>query len=325
MRLTRRRFLHFAASAVVLPAASRIARAQAYPSRPVRILVGFPAGSSGDIVARLIGQWLQERLGQPFVIENRPGGATNIATQVVVNAAPDGYTLLLATTAGAINATLYDKLNFNFVRDIAPVATIYRATYVMEINPSVPAKTAPEFIAYARLNPGKLNVALAGVGGASHLSAELFKMMTGVNMVDVPYSGSPAALTDLIAGRVQLLFDPLSTSIEYIKAGKLRALGVTTASRWAALPDVPTVAETVPGYEASGWLGVGAPKDTAPEIVAKLNKEINTALADTKIKTRFADLGGTPLVLSPADFARLIAAETEKWAKVIRAANINPV
>src|SRR5262249_28233242 len=322
---TRRRFLHLAASAVALPAVSRTASAQAYPSRPVRILVAFPAGSGGDIVARLIGQWLHERLGQPFVIENRPGGATNIATQAVVNAAPDGYALLLATTAGAINATLYDRLNFNFIPDIAPIATIYRATYVMGINPSVQAKTVPEFIAYAKSNPGKLNVALAGVGGASHLSAELFKTMTGVNMVHVPYSGSPAALTDLIAGQVHVLFDPLSTSVEHIKAGKVRPLAVTTATRWEMLPDIPTVAETVPGYEASGWLGIGAPKNTTPEIVDKLNREINAALADPKIKTRLADLGGTPLALSPADFAKLIAAETEKWAKVIRAANIKPV
>jgi len=325
MKVARRRFLYLAAGGVALPAVQRIARAQTYPSRSVRILVGFPAGSSGDIVARLTGQWLQERLGQPFVIENRPGGATNIATQAVVNAAPDGHTLLLATTAGAINATLYEKLNFNFIRDITPVAAIYRAAYVMATNLSVPAKTVSEFVAHAKSNPGKLNVALAGVGGASHLSAEMFKMMTGINVIHVPYSGSPAALTDLIAGQVQLLFDPLSTSIEHIRTGKLRALAVTTATRWAALPEVSTVAETVPGYEASGWLGVGAPKDTPLEIVDTLNKEINAALADPKINARLADLGGAPLLLSRAGFAELIAAETEKWAKVIRATDIKPV
>ena len=280
--------------------------------------------AANDIVARLIGQWLSERLGQPFIIENRPGAGSNIATEAVVRAPPDGYTLLLVGPPNAINATLYDKLNFNFIRDIAPVASIVRVPNVMVVNPSVPAKTVPEFIAYAKANPGKINMASAGIGSSAHVAGELFKMMTGVDMVHVPYRGAAPALTDLLGGQVQVCSPRMPASIEYIKAGKLRALAVTTATRSEALPDVPTVGEFVPGYEASSWYGVGAPKNTPAEIVDKLNKEINAALADPKIKARLADLGGTALAGSPADFGKLIADETEKWGKVIRAANIKP-
>ena len=287
-------------------------------------IVGFAAGGAPDILARLMGQWLSERLGQPFVIENRPGAGSNIATEAVVRAPPDGYTLLLVSPANAINATLYDKLNFNFIRDIAPVAGIIREPHVMVVNPSVPAKTVPEFIAYAKANPGKLNMASAGNGTAAHVAGELFKMMTGVDMVHVPYRGAAPALTDLLGGQVQVMFAAMPASIEYIRAGKLRALAVTTATRSEALPDIPTVGEFVPGYEASAWFGVGAPKNTPAEIIDKLNKEINAALADPKIKARLADLGGTVLPGSPADFGKLIADETEKWGKVIRAANIKP-
>ena len=277
MKLPRRQFLHLAAGAAALPAVSRIAWAQAYPTRPVRIIVGFAAGGAADIIARLIGQWLSERLGQPFVIENRPGAGSNIATEAVVRAPPDGYTLLLVGTANAINATLYDKLNFNFIRDIAPVAGIIRVPNVMVVNPSVPAKTVPEFIAYAKANPGKINMASGGIGTAAHVSGELFKMMAGVDMVHVPYRGAAPALTDLLGGQVQVMFASMPSSIEHIRAGKLRALAVTTATRSEALPDIPTVGEFVPGYEASAWYGVGAPKDTPAEIVDKLNKEINAA------------------------------------------------
>jgi tripartite-type tricarboxylate transporter receptor subunit TctC len=322
MKLPRRQFLHLAAGAAALPAVSRIARAQAYPERPVRIVVGFAPGGANDILARLIGQWLSERLGQPFVIENRPGGGSNIATEAVVRAAPDGYTLLLVGPPQAINATLYEKLNFNFLRDIAPVAGIIRAPNVMEVNPSVPAKTVSEFIAYAKANPGRVNMASAGNGTGPHMAGELFKMMAGVNIVHVPYRGSGPALTDLLGGQVQVMFDALPPSMEHIRTGKLRALAVTTAARSLALPDVPTVSEFVPGYEASASFGVGAPKNTPAEIVDKLNKEINAGLVDPKFKTRLADLGGTVLAGSPADFGKLIAAETEKWAKVIRTANI---
>jgi tripartite-type tricarboxylate transporter receptor subunit TctC len=318
----RRQFLHLAAGAAAVPAVSGIARAQAYPARPVRVIVGQAAGSTSDIFARLIGQWLSERLGQQFVIETRPGAGTNIGTEAVVRASPDGYTLLLVSTAPAINATLYNKLTFNFIRDIAPVASIVYVRMVMEVNPSVPAKTVPEFIAYAKANPGKINFASAGNGSLQHVSGELFKMMTGVDIVHVPYRGSTPALTDLLAGQVQVMFDATPASLPYIKAGKLRALAVTTAARSELLPDVPTVGDFVPGYEVIGWSGVGVPKNTPAEIVDKLNKEINAALVDPKMKARLADLDGTALPGSPADFGKLIAAETEKWGKVIRAANI---
>jgi tripartite-type tricarboxylate transporter receptor subunit TctC len=323
MKLPRRTFLHLAAGAAALPTVSRIARAQAYPSRPVRIIVGFAAGGPANILARLIGQWLSERLGQPFVIENRPGGGGNIGTEAVAKAPPDGYTLLLAATANTINATLYDKLNFNFISDITPVAAISRYTFVMVVHPSMPANTVPEFIAYAKANPGKIKMASGGIA-ALHVFGELFKMMTGVDMVHVPYRGWGPALADLLAGQVHVMFPNIVVSIEHIRAGRLRALAVTAATRSEALPDIPTVAEFVPGYEASGWSGLGAPKATPAEIVDKLNKEINAALADPKIKARLADLGGTALAGSPTDFGRLIADETEKWGKVIRAANIKP-
>ena len=290
----------------------------------MHIIVGFAAGGPNDILARLIGQWLSERLGQPFVIENRLGAGSNIATEAVVRAPPDGYTLLLVGSPNAINATLYDKLNFNFVRDIAPVASFIRGALVMVVHPSVPAQTVPEFVAYAKANPGKLSYGSGGVGGITHITPELFKMMTGVNMVHVPYRGVAPALTDLLGGQVQVLFANPAQTIEYIRAGKLRALAITTATRSEALPDIPTVDEFVPGYEASSFFGFGAPKNTPAEIIDKLNKEINAGLADPKIKARLADLDGTVLVGSPADFGKLIAEETEKWGKVIRAANIKP-
>jgi tripartite-type tricarboxylate transporter receptor subunit TctC len=322
MKLPRRNFLHLAAGAAALPALPRIARAQAYPTRPVRIIVGFPAGGGVDIVARLMGQWLSERLGQPFVIDNRPGAATNIATEAVVRAAADGYTLLLVHSSNAMNATLYEKLNFNFIRDIAPVASIMVVPNVMLVHPSVPAKTVPEFIAYAKANPGKINLASGGIGGPSHVAGELFKMMAGIDLVHVPYRGGGPALTDLLGGQVQVYFATTVASIEYIRAGRLRALAVASATRSETLPDIPTVGEFVPGYEAPTWYGLGTPKNTPAEIVAKLNKEINAALADPNMKTRLADLGGDVLALSPADFGKLIADDTEKWGKVIRAANI---
>ena len=324
MKLPRRRFLHLAAGAAALPALSRIARAQTYPSRPVRWVVPFPPGGVTDIVARLISQWLSERLGQPFVIENRPGAGGNIGAEAVVKAAPDGYTLYLSSSPNAISATLYDNLNFNFIRDIAPVASISISPLVMEVNPSVPAKTVPEFVAYAKANSGKLNMASNGNGTTSHLAGELFKMMTGINMLHVPYRGAAPALTDLIGGQVQVKFDVMASSIEHIRAGKLRALAVTTATRSEALPDVPNVGEFLPGFEASAWQGVGVPKNTPTEIVDRLNKEMNAALADPKIKARLADLGSSVFSSSPADFGRFIAAETEKWGKVIRTANIKP-
>lgn len=322
MKLPRRQFLHLAAGAVALPALSRMARAQPYPTQPVRIIVGFGPGGVSDILARLIGQWLSERLGRPFVVENRPGAGTNVATEAVARAPADGYTLLWLTSSNAINTTLYDKLNFDFSRDIAPVASIVLVPSVMEVNSQFPTKTVPEFIAYAKANPGKINMGAAGPGSSTHIFGELFKMMAGVDLVPVQYRSSGPALTDLMAGQVQVMFDPLGSSIEYIRAGRLRALAVTTATRSEALPDVPTVGDFVPGYEASLWQGIGAPKSTPPEIVDKLNKEINAALADPKIKARLADLGSTPLVSSPGDFAKLIADDTEKWGKVIRAANI---
>jgi len=322
MKLPRRKFLHLAAGAAAFPAVSHVASADTYPTRPVRLIVPFPPGGGTDIISRLISQWLSERLGQPFVIENRPGAATNIGTEVVVKAPQDGYTLLLVFSSNAINATLYEKLNFNFLRDIAPVAGIIRLPLVMLANPSVPAKTLPEFITYAKANPDKINMASGGNGTPSHVAGELFKMMAGVNMVHVPYRGSAPALTDLLGGQVQIFLVNLVPSLQYISAGKLRALAITAATRTEVLPDLPTVGEFVQGYEASSWYGVGAPKGTPADIIDKLNKEINAGLADPKIKTRLADLGGTVLSGSPADFGKLIVDETEKWAKVIRAANI---
>jgi tripartite-type tricarboxylate transporter receptor subunit TctC len=306
----------------MLPAGSRAAWAQSYPSQPVRIVVGFAAGGPNDILGRLMGQWLSERLGQPFVIETRLGAGSNIATEAVVRAPPDGYTLLLAGSPNAINATLYGKLNFDFIRDVAPVASFIRGALVMVVNPSVPAKTVSEFIAYAAANPGKLSYGSGGVGGITHVTAELFKMMAGVNMAHVPYRGVAPALTDLLGGRVQVLFANPAQSIPYINAGKLRALAITTATRSIALPEIPAVGEFIPGYEASSIFGIGAPKNTPTEIIDKLNKAINAGLADPKIKARLADLDGTTLIGTPADFAKLIAKETEKWGKVIRAAHI---
>jgi tripartite-type tricarboxylate transporter receptor subunit TctC len=322
MKLPRRQFLHLAAGAAVLPVVSRVAWAQAYPTRPVRIVVGLAAGGPADLVARLIAQWLSERLGQPFLVENRTGAATNIATEAVVRAPADGYTLLFVTAANAINTSLYEKLSFNLSRDIVPVASLIRAPSVLEVNPSVPARTVPEFIAYAKANPGKLTMASSGIGAPSHVFGELFKFMTGVNLVHVPYRGAAPAVADLVAGQVQVYFDPIPNSIGYIRAGKVRPLAITSATRSEALPDVPTVSEFVPGYEGSFWFGVGAPKATPTEIVDKLNNGINAALADPKIKARLADLGGTVLAGSPADFGKFIADETEKWAKVVKFAGI---
>jgi tripartite-type tricarboxylate transporter receptor subunit TctC len=320
MKLPRRQFLHLATGAAALPAASRIAWAQAYPSRPVRLIVPIAAAGATDIIARLIGQWLSERLGQQFVIENRPGAGTTIGIEVVVRAPADGYTLLLVSSDSAISATLYDKLSFNFIRDIAPVAGIVRLPFLMLVNPSVPAKTVPEFIAYAKANPGKIN--MASPGNAPHLAGELFKTMAGLNLVHVPYRGGAPALTDLISGQVQVMFLSPAASIEYIGSGRLRALAVTSATRWEGLPDLPTVVDFLPGYEASAWFGVGAPKNTPSEIIDKLNTEINAALSDPKLKARLADLGGKVLLGSSTDFGKLTADETEKWGKVIRAANI---
>jgi tripartite-type tricarboxylate transporter receptor subunit TctC len=318
MKLPRRNFLHLSAGAAALPAVSRFARAQAYPTRPVHLIVPFAPAGPSDILARLIGQSLSERLGQQFVIDNRPGGGGNIGTEAVVRAPADGYTLLIVGAWNAVNATFYDKLNYNFIRDIAPVASIIRTPFVMAVNPTVPAKTVPEFIAYAKASPGKINYASAGTGTSSHLTGELFKMMAGVEMVHVPYRGSTPALTDLLGGQVQVMFDATPSSLPHIRAGKLRPLAVTTATRMEILPDVPTVGEFVPGYEASVWWGVGAPKATPAEIVERLNKEINAGLADPKIKARLADLGGIALTGSPADFGKLIADETEKWGKVVK-------
>ena len=324
MKLPRRQFLHLGAGAAALQAVSRIARAQAYPTRPVRIIVGYAPGGSTDIAARAIGQWLSERLGQTFVIENRPGAGANIAAETVVRAAPDGYTLLLVSSADTINATLYPKLSFNFLRDIAPVASMTRQPQVMLANPSLPAKTFVELIAYAKANPGKVNTASAGIGAISHLSGELLKMMAGVDLVHVPYRGAGPALTDLLAGHVQISFAGMAGSIEYLRTGKLRGLGVTTAKRSQALPDIPAIGEFVPGYEAVSLFGIGAPRNTPAEIVDKLNAEINAALADPKIEARVIDLGGTVLAGSPAEFGKLLADETKKWGTVIRAANIKP-
>jgi tripartite-type tricarboxylate transporter receptor subunit TctC len=322
MKLPRRQFLHLAAGAAALPSFSRIARAQTYPTRPVHLIVGFAAGGPNDVVARLMGQWVSERLGQSFVIENRTGAGGNIGTEVVARAPPDGYTLLLATGANAVNATLYDKLSFNFIRDVAPVGSIMRVPNVMVVNPSVPAKTVPEFIAYAKANPGRINMATSGNGSAAHISGELFKQMTGVDLVAVAYRGGGPALIDLLAGQMQVMFEPTIATIEYIRAGKLRPLAVTTTARSELLPDVPTVGEFVAGYEASQWYGIGAPKSTPAEVVARLNQEINAGLADPKLRGRLAELGGTVLASSPADFGKLIADETEKWGKVVKTAGI---
>ena len=315
MKLPRRKFLHLAAGAAALPALPRIASADTYPSRPVHMIVGFPASNASDIIARLIAQSLSDRLGQQFVVDNRPGAGSNIGTEMVVRAAPDGYTLLLIAPSAAINATIYPNLNFNFIRDVAVVGSIGSSTFVMMVNPSVPAKTVPEFIAYAKANPGKINMASAGNGTATHVFGELFKIMAGVDLVHVPYRGS--FLPDLLGGQVQVVFGPIAQSVELIRTGKLRALAVTTASRSAALPDIPTVGEFVSGYEASAWYGVGA-------LIGTLNKELNAVLADPKIKERLADLGFIPMPMTPAEFGKLIADETEKWGKVVRAANIKP-
>jgi tripartite-type tricarboxylate transporter receptor subunit TctC len=323
-KLPRRQFLHLAAGAAALPAVSRIAWAQAYPTRPVRIIVGFPAGGASDLIARLMGQWLSDRLGQQFIVENRSGATTNIATEAVVNSPPDGYTLLLCTGTNAINATFFDNLNFNFIRDIVPVASIVDAPIVMEVHPSVPARTVAEFIAYAKANPGKLNMGSSGTGTGPHVAGELFKMMTGVDMIHVPYRGSAPAVADLLGGQVQVMFDVLAASIEQIRSGKLRALAVATTTRLEALPEVPIMGDFLPGYVAGAWQGLGAPKNTPTEIVDRLNKEINAALADAKIKARLADFALTPLPGSPAEFRKLIAEDTERWAKVVKFSGAKP-
>jgi tripartite-type tricarboxylate transporter receptor subunit TctC len=322
MRLPRRQFLHLAAGIAALPAASRFAYAEAYPARPVHMIVGFPAGQAADIIARLVCQPLSDRLGQQFVVDDRPGAGGNIGTEAVVRSAPDGYTLLTCLLTNAINATLYADLNFNFIRDTAPVANMVRSPYVMVINPSVPAQTVAEFIAYAKANPGKINMGSAGIGTPPHIFGELFQMMTGIAMVHVPYRG--AYVPDLIGGQVQVVFSPIPTSIAQIRAGKLRALGVTSATRSQALPDTPAIAEFVPGYDASGWYGVSAPKGTPAEIIGTLNKEINAIVTDPAIKARLLDLGAEPDPVTPAQFGKFIADDTEKWAKVVRAANIKP-
>jgi tripartite-type tricarboxylate transporter receptor subunit TctC len=324
MKLTRRQFLKSAAMAAALPAVSQIAWGQAYPARPVRIICGFPGGSSSDIVARIVGQWLSERLRQPVIVDNRPGAGGNIAVEAVVNAAADGYTLLMTGPNNAVNATLYDNLKFNFIRDIAPVARIMSVPLVMEVNLSVPARSVPEFIAYAKANPGKINMASAGNGTAVHVSGELFKMMTGVDMVHVPYRGSPLAMTDLLGGQVQVIFDNMPGSIGYLRAGKLRPLAVTTLTRSDLLSEVPPLRDFVPGYEASAWYGVGAPRNTPAAIIDRLNREINSALADPALKARLIDIGGTTLPGSPADLGKFTAEETEKWGKVVKFAGIKP-
>jgi tripartite-type tricarboxylate transporter receptor subunit TctC len=324
MNLLRRRFLHLAAGAMVLPAVPHFAWGQTYPTRPVRLIVGYAAGGTYDILARLIGRWLSEHFGQPFTVENRPGAGTNIATEIVVRAAADGYTLLLVGPANAINATLYNKLSFNFIRDIVPVAGITREPLVMQVHPALPTRSVPDFIAYAKANPGGINMASPGIGSSGHVAGELFQMMTGVDMVHVPYRGAAPALTDLLGGRVQVYFGAEPASIEYIRSGKLRALAVTTATRSDAAPEIPTLGEFVPGYEASAWYGVGAPKNTLPEVVDRLNKEINTALSDRTLKTRLADQGGTILAGSPTEFGKLIAEETEKWARVVTFSGMRP-
>lgn len=324
MNLHRRRFLQLSAAAVAVPGGSRSVFAQAFPARPVRLVVPYPAGSSADTIARLVGQSMSERLKQQWVIENRPGGSTNIATQAVANASPDGYTLLSVHTAAAVNATLYDKLSFNFIRDFAPVAALAEAPLVLEVNLDVPVKTASEFIAYAKSNPRKLNVALGGAGGASHLACELFKKMSGVDMLNVPYTGGTPALTDLLAGQVQVLFDTITSSIEHIRAGKVRALAVTTTKRQDVLPGIPALGDFVPGYEASGWQGICAPKNTPPQIIETLNAEINATLSESRIKAWLSNAGSLPMAMAPAEFGTFIAAETEKWGKVVKFAGLRP-
>jgi tripartite-type tricarboxylate transporter receptor subunit TctC len=318
MKFLRRQFLHLAAGGALLPAISRNANAQSYPARPVRLIIGYTPGGSADLTARLMGQWLSERLGQSFVIENRPGGGTNIATEAAVRAAPDGYTLLLVAPANAINATLYDRLNFNFLRDMEPVAGIIRFPNVVVVNPSVPVKTIPELIAYAKTNPGKLNMASSGNGSTIHMSGELFKMLTGTNMIHVPYRGGAPALTDMISGQVQVMFDNIPTCAEHVKSGKLRGLAVTSTARSEVLPDLPTVADFLPGYEASAWYGLAAPKGTPPEVIETLNKAVNAILADPAAKARFGELGAILLPGSAADFGKLLADETEKWGNVVK-------
>jgi tripartite-type tricarboxylate transporter receptor subunit TctC len=322
VKLPRRKFLRLAAGAATLPAVAGLARAQGYPAKPVRIIVGFGPGGGTDLVARLLGQWLSDRLGQPFVVENRSGAGTNIATETVVRAPADGYTLLFVGPSGAINATLYDKLNFNFIRDIAPVAGVFRVPQALVVNPALPAQTVPEFIAYAKANPSKINMASTGIGSTPHLAGELFKFMTGIQMLHVPYRGGGEVMTDLLAGRVHIYFGVLISSIGYVRTGRLRALAVTTAVRSGALPDLPPVGDFVSGYEASAWYGIGVHRNTPVEIVAKLNKDIGAALADPQIRSRIVELGGEPMPMAPAEFGRLIGEETDKWAKVIRMANI---
>jgi tripartite-type tricarboxylate transporter receptor subunit TctC len=324
MKLSRRQFLDLAAGAGALPAISRAARAQAYPMRPVRLISGFPAGGPNDIVARLIAQWLSGRLGQPFIVENRPGAGSNIATEAVVRAPQDGYTLLLVNSPNAINATLYDNLNFVFLRDIAPVVSIARATLIMEVHPSVPVRTVTEFIAYAKANPGRINFGSAGQGSPQHVSGELFKMMTGIDMVHVPYRGGAPALTDLLGGQVQAMIDSVPGSIEFVRAGKLRPLAVTSLTRWPGLEDLPTVNDFVPGFQADTWYGIGVPRNTPADIIDKLNREINAGLTDPNVKARLADLGAMVIGGSPADFGKLLADETEKWAKVVRFSGAKP-
>jgi tripartite-type tricarboxylate transporter receptor subunit TctC len=325
MKLPRRNFLHLAAGAAALPAVSRIARAQAYPSRPVRIVVAFPAGGPNDVHARLMGQWLSERLGQPFVVENRPGAGGNLGTEVVVRSPPDGYTLLLLSTANSTNPAIYEKLNYDLIRDIAPVAAFFQGTYVMLVNPSVPAKTIPEFIAYAKANPGKINMGSNGVGAAGHLAGELFKMMTGIDMLHVAYRGEAPALTDLLSGQVQAVFASTTGAIEFVRSNQLRALGVTTATRSPGLPDIPSVSDFVPGYEVSSWVGMGAPKNTPTDVIDKLNTEINFGSASPLIKARYAELGVNTFAVSPATFGSFIAGEIQKWTKVVKFAGIKPI
>lgn len=322
MTLPRRKFLHFAAGAAALPATSQMARAQAYPARPVAIIVGFPAGGGSDMAARLTGQWLSQRLGQSFIIENRAGAGSNIAAEAAAQAVPDGYTLLLVTAANTINTTLHHNLSFNLIRDMVPIAGVMRLPNVMVVNPRVPASTVPEFIAYARANPGKINMASGGYGTMIHVAGELFKMMANVDLVHVPYQGGAPALTDLVGGQVQVMFDLMSASIGFIRAGELRALAVTTANRSEVLPELPTLAEFLPGYEASSWHGLAAPRNTPSKIIDTLNRESNAGLADSKFKARLADFGGTPLAGSPTEFGKFIVEETTKWAKVIKSANI---
>ena len=324
LKISRQRFLKLIASAVALPTFAGIATGQNYPSRPIHIIVGFPPGGAADVTARLIGQWLSERLGQPFIIENRPGAGTNIGTEAVAKSPADGYTLLLVSVANTVNASLYESLNFDFIRDITPVAGLVRGPLVMEVNPSVPATTVPEFIAYAKANPGMINIASAGIGTPGHMASELFQLLTDLDLLDVPYRGGAPALTDLLAGQVHVMFDNLPTSLEYIRAGKLRALAVSTITRSDTLPDLPTVSEFVPGYEVSSWFGIGAPRNTPRQVVDKLNAEINAGLTAPKLKAQLMDLGSSPLIGSPADFGSLIVKETEKWRKVIRAAKIKP-